>query len=177
MHPFGKFVHGSDVPPAYLSQQPLLQNTHILLFGHVRAMNTNRRFNLIEIEMAKRLQKHRLVNTEKNIIISPEYRQKLRKLPNCIRAWRVYRGLSQKTLATKSGMPRPTLSRLERGRLFYHQRILERLSVVLKCKPTDLIATNPFELPGILQIYARIPVSKRAQALKLLATYMGPHSS
>ena len=57
-----------------------------------------------------------------------------------LRAARKKAGLSQAELARRSGVPQPTISRIEAG----HHRgidldILERLAIVLKTKPGDLI--------------------------------------
>jgi|SRR5215469_3377809 len=71
---------------------------------------------------------------------------------NNIRNWRLFRKirthgeLSARTfrLRGREGILRPTISRLETGKLDYRQSQLETLAIVLECSPAELISVNPF---------------------------------
>jgi transcriptional regulator with XRE-family HTH domain len=61
-----------------------------------------------------------------------------------IREWRVYRGMeTQKELAEKTGLPRPTITRLENGVLPYRKFTLETIAAALDCTRGDLLDRNP----------------------------------
>ncbi|MFA7308104.1 MAG: helix-turn-helix transcriptional regulator [Hyphomicrobium sp.] len=61
-----------------------------------------------------------------------------------MREWRDFRRLSQEEVADKLDIDRSTISRIERGESPYDQDILERLALVYRCDPEDLLAINPF---------------------------------
>jgi len=68
--------------------------------------------------------------------------------PNSIRRWREYRNLTLERLADRVrelGEPitATSLSRIERRKQPYSQRILERLADALRCDPADLVMRNP----------------------------------
>lgn len=83
---------------------------------------------------------------------------------NNIRNWRLFRGiknhgaLAKLTEGVDGGiaMTRATICRLESGKLRYREDQLDVLAVVLKCTPTDLIGTDPFNAGDIFTIYRRL---------------------
>jgi DNA-binding Xre family transcriptional regulator len=86
---------------------------------------------------------------------------------NYIREWREFRGFaSQGDLAAASGITRATISRLESGKLPYHELHLEKLAIPLKCTPGDLVTVNPLNDPAIIQIYYSLSEIKKKAALR-----------
>lgn len=97
---------------------------------------------------------------------------------NEIKNWREHRNLTQEALASQvadymdDSFTAASLSRIERSRQPYNTRQLDALAFVLRCKPCDLIGTNPFDpaMPLIDQLAELSPLSrKRAEKyLKML---------
>lgn len=88
---------------------------------------------------------------------------------NYIRQWREYRGIdSQAELARRTGLTRPTITRLERNNQGYRQRYLELIAAALDCTPAQLIGTDPNNVPAFVQIWKDIPREQHEHALELL---------
>lgn len=88
---------------------------------------------------------------------------------NTIRLWRIFRGFdSQGELADACGLTRATVSRLESGAMDWRKDQLEALAKALACSPSDLIDTDPNLQADVFKIFRRIPVKKRAAAMKAL---------
>ncbi len=60
-----------------------------------------------------------------------------------LKEWREYRHLTQEQAADRLGIEQPTLSRIERGIIPYHQDFLERAAYAYQCEPADLLIRNP----------------------------------
>lgn len=60
-----------------------------------------------------------------------------------IRSWRVFKGLSQSSLAQRAGIPRPNLVDLERGRRDCTVKTLTKLAKALKITPGTLLDQSP----------------------------------
>jgi transcriptional regulator with XRE-family HTH domain len=82
-----------------------------------------------------------------------------------LRDWRKWRGLTQTKLSELSGVTRPTVTRLENGKVRYNQDQLELLSAALGTKPWHLIAIDPTDL-DCLQVTV-------VQAKKPMEMYFG----
>jgi transcriptional regulator with XRE-family HTH domain len=71
--------------------------------------------------------------------------------PTFIRAWRVFRRLSQEQAAARlglDGMNRSTLSRIENGKSPYDQAFLEAAAKAYTCEPADLLEIDPHSPEG-----------------------------
>ena len=62
-------------------------------------------------------------------------------------SWRRHRRLTQQDLASKAGVPRPYLSRLERDEVDPSVSLLRRLAVALGITPGTLLDTSPPHKP------------------------------
>jgi transcriptional regulator with XRE-family HTH domain len=59
--------------------------------------------------------------------------------------WREASGMTQEQIAKELKVKQPTISKLESGKTPYNQDFLERLAVLLKARPADLISRRPDE--------------------------------
>jgi transcriptional regulator with XRE-family HTH domain len=57
--------------------------------------------------------------------------------------WRKHRDKSQEAVADAVEIDRTTYSKIERGKLPYNQDFLERLAVVFRCEPADILSVDP----------------------------------
>jgi transcriptional regulator with XRE-family HTH domain len=60
-----------------------------------------------------------------------------------LRQWRQYRELTQEAGASRIGIDRTTLSKIERGQVPYDQALLERAADAYRCEPADLLMRDP----------------------------------
>lgn len=91
-----------------------------------------------------------------------------------IRQWRKHRGLTLERLADRLDITAGALSNIERGASGYTQPMLEALAYALMCEPADLIMRDPTAPDPIWSIWDTIPPSERAQALRVLETFIPP---
>lgn len=61
-------------------------------------------------------------------------------------SWREKKGLSQKQLATLTGIARPHISAIERGAHDMTVSTLNKIALALEVKPGELIDSHPFEI-------------------------------
>lgn len=81
---------------------------------------------------------------------------------NNIRNWRLFRNItSQGDLSDLTykvpgcrGLTRPTINRLESGRMEYSQQQVKVIARALRCTEGDLISVNPYASGDIFRIYA-----------------------
>jgi transcriptional regulator with XRE-family HTH domain len=76
--------------------------------------------------------------------------------------------MSQEEVAERLEIDRSTISRIERGESPYDQDILERLALVYRCDPEDLIAINPLGEDSLRIAWSSLrkaPADVRARAL------------
>ena len=64
-------------------------------------------------------------------------------MENHLRAWRLYRDLTQDQLAALAGTSKPQISRLERSDRRLTTDWLQRLATPLKCSPAELLGPPP----------------------------------
>lgn len=88
--------------------------------------------------------------------------------PHFIRAWRVYRSLTQEQLAERLGMTAATLSRIERGLLPYTQDNLEFMADILQCTPADLLSRDPSDGENPEQLWGDLKPPQRRQAVEVI---------
>lgn len=69
--------------------------------------------------------------------------QKLR--PTYLRAWRLFRGLTQERAAELVGITYTTLGKIERGLVPYSQALLEAAASAYNCEPWDLLHVDPMK--------------------------------
>ncbi len=60
-----------------------------------------------------------------------------------LRAWRLFRRLTQEQAAERIGIDYTTLGRIERGRVPYSQGLLEAAALAYDCEPWDLLNRDP----------------------------------
>jgi len=87
-----------------------------------------------------------------------------------IRAWRKHRGLSLETLAERVGVSHGSLSRIERGRQPYAQRLLERLAEELQADPASLLIRDPTDPDGIWSVWEQAKPGQKNQILEVAKT-------
>ena len=89
--------------------------------------------------------------------------------------WREFRGLTQEDAAAQMAvMDRTNLSRLERGAAPYGQKVLEAAAKLYRCKPWDILNTNPLlqgepvdksDIGDLSDIYRDATPEERAELL------------
>lgn len=88
----------------------------------------------------------------------PPTRQKKRQLRKThLRAWRLFKNLTQEQAAERIGIDYTTLGRIERGLVPYSQALLEAAAEAYGCEPWDLLNVDPtkerdvVDLTGLLK--------------------------
>jgi transcriptional regulator with XRE-family HTH domain len=91
---------------------------------------------------------------------------------NHLKAWRLFRHLTQEELADQVDTTKAVISNLETGSRGLSDKWLRRLAPVLNTSPGYLLDHDPNDLPtDVLDIWAEIPVEQREQALKVLQSF------
>lgn len=85
-----------------------------------------------------------------------------------LREWRKHRGLNQEQLADRIGVDRTIVSKIENGKLGYHQAFLEAAALALMCDPADLLVRDPSKPEGIWSVWESIPPVQRPQVLAVI---------
>lgn len=80
-----------------------------------------------------------------------------------IRQWRQYRGYTLEALAGAVGSTHVTLSRLERGKSPYSQKLLETLAEALRTDPGSLINRDPPRKDDIWTVWHRAAPQQQRQ--------------
>ena len=79
-----------------------------------------------------------------NRAMPPKRLQKPRKLrPTYLRAWRLFRGLTQEQAAERVNLSYTTLGKIERGLVPYSQSLLESAAEAYRCEPWELLYKDP----------------------------------
>ena len=86
---------------------------------------------------------------------------KKRKVPRTLqrhflREWRQFRGLSQEAAASRLELDRTTLSKIERGKVPYDQRLLEIAAEAYNCSPADLVMRDPSQANAMWSIWENL---------------------
>lgn len=90
-----------------------------------------------------------------------------------LRAWRKYRDLTQEAAASRIGLDRTTLSRIERGLVPYDQALLERAADAYSCEPADLIMRDPKSpIWGLLDVVRKMPEGRQKQIAGIIKGFI-----
>lgn len=99
-------------------------------------------------------------------------RKDKKKSPHYLSAWREFRHMTQEQLAEKVGTTKSSISMIETGDRGLSDKWARRLAAALHTKPGMLLDIHPEDLPSdILEIWADVPESDRAQARQILETF------
>jgi transcriptional regulator with XRE-family HTH domain len=85
-----------------------------------------------------------------------------------LREWRKHRQLNQEQLAERVGVDRTIISKIENGKLGYHQAFLEAAAEALMCEPADLLVRDPSKPESIWSVWESIPPVQRPQVLAVI---------
>lgn len=88
--------------------------------------------------------------------------------PTFLRAWRDQTQLSLETAAEHLGMTHGQLSKIERGKSPYNQRLLESAAKLYGCTVVDLLTRGPDEAEGLFAAYANLDSEGKRQAARLV---------
>lgn len=94
-------------------------------------------------------------------------------MANKLKAWREFRGLSQDELAARVDTTKSVISLWENDKRSLSDKVLRRLAVALDTQPGHLLDVDPEELDNdIIDIWTRLGAGDRAQAAKILRTFL-----
>lgn len=93
-----------------------------------------------------------------------------------LKAWRSHADLTQGQVAEQIGYERSYYSRIENGKRGYDQEILEKLAVVYRCEPADLIARNPKNTENLWAIVRRLKPADLVRLTEIARTLEGVSS-
>ena len=92
---------------------------------------------------------------------------------NQLRAWRVFRGLTQEALAEKIGTTKAVIGHIETGERGLSDKWLMKLAPALATSPGYLLEHDPHDLPtAVLDVWAQIPEVDRPRALEVLKAFV-----
>ena len=95
--------------------------------------------------------------------------------PNCLRAWREYRGMTQAKLAEAVDTTGAVISLLEAGERGLSDKWLRRLAPVLGTTPGNLLDMDPHDVDhDIFEIINSMPKEMQEQAKSVLKALRGP---
>lgn len=85
-----------------------------------------------------------------------------------LKEWRKFRNLTQESLADRVGIDRTIVSKIENGKLDYHQAFLEAAAYALRCEPADLLVRNPTDPQAIWSLWDSLPEVEKPKALAVI---------
>jgi transcriptional regulator with XRE-family HTH domain len=88
---------------------------------------------------------------------------------NFFKEWRVHRNLSQEKAASRIGLDRSHLSKIESGKSEYNQAFLEAAALAYDCQPTDLLIRNPIEMGEIWTLVDKIKLASPEKQKSIVA--------
>jgi transcriptional regulator with XRE-family HTH domain len=95
-----------------------------------------------------------------------------------LRAWREYRGLSQEAAASRIGIDRTTLSKIERGKVPYDQALLERAADAYSCQPADILMRNPSSpIWTLLDVVRDLPEFQQKQIIGIIKGFLNSEAA
>ncbi len=95
------------------------------------------------------------------------------KHPHYLREWRERRGKTLVQAAEYLHMTHGTLSKIERGKVPYNQRLLEALAEYYECEPADLIIRDPSDPSGIWSIWDQAKPGDKRKIVQVAKTIVG----
>lgn len=90
--------------------------------------------------------------------------------PNCIKAWRVFRGMTVAELAEAAGMSDGNLSEIENRKQGYSADGLMRLAKALKVDTGTLLNVDPSQSPALWSLWLAASQSQREHITELAQT-------
>ncbi|MEO6379103.1 MAG: helix-turn-helix transcriptional regulator [Caulobacteraceae bacterium] len=98
--------------------------------------------------------------------------------PNHIRAWRIYRGLSQAELGALVGTTQHMICDFETGNRRLSAKWLKLFGPVFGAPPGVILDYEPAEAPtNLLELWSEIPEENRRAALNILKKLASPKRS
>jgi transcriptional regulator with XRE-family HTH domain len=92
-----------------------------------------------------------------------------------LRQWREYRHLSQEKAASRMGIDRSLLSKIENGKAQYNQGFLEAASMAYMCEVVDLLIRDPKPTSGLwtlIDAVRKTPQAKQKQIFEVVETLL-----
>lgn len=92
-----------------------------------------------------------------------------------MKEWRIHAGLDQEQAASRIGISRSQLSKIENMKSPYVQGLLEAAAVAYNCRPPDLLMRNPADSAApwsILDSLEKAPEPTRRQIAAVLETLL-----
>lgn len=118
-----------------------------------------------------------------NILVKPECAQvTIARFPTCahnvcmegtrhfLREWREFRNKTLVQVAEHLHMTHGTLSKIERGKTPYNQKLLEALADLYMCEPADLIVRDPSEQIDIWTVWQHAKPGDKAKIVSIART-------
>lgn len=95
------------------------------------------------------------------------------KYPTFLKVWRKHRGLTQEAAASRLGMDRSNLSKIERGEVPYNQALLEAAADAYQCEPADLIMRDPNSpIWTLMDTIRKLPDNKQREVMGILKGFL-----
>lgn len=85
-----------------------------------------------------------------------------------LKEWRKHRNLTQEALADRVGIDRTIVSKIENGKLDYHQAFLEAAAEALRCDPADLLVRDPSSPQAIWSLWDSLPEVQKPQVVAVI---------
>ncbi len=102
-------------------------------------------------------------------------RQKPAQVRNNVKAWRMYRGLTQEQLAERIEMSTASVSQIETHKQGLSDDTLFGISTALDCSPGDLLSWDPRSADyQLYRLISAMVAAKREQALRLIHALAEP---
>lgn len=94
------------------------------------------------------------------------------KFPNHVRAWRLFRHMTQEELAEAVGSSTATIGHIETGERRLSDKWAHPIAKVLNTSAGYLLDHDPNDLPtAILDVWADIPLEDQPRALEMLKVF------
>lgn len=85
-----------------------------------------------------------------------------------LREWREAREKTLEEVAAKMGIGHWQLSKIERGKSPYSQKILEIASKEYGCTVADLLTRRPTDSPGLFSVWEKLDEGQRRRAVRVI---------
>ena len=87
-----------------------------------------------------------------------------------MRKWREHRNKTLVQVAEHLHMTHGSLSKIERGKVPYSQKLLEALAELYMCEPADLIVRDPSDPDGIWSVWESASPGDRSKIVAIAKT-------
>lgn len=90
-----------------------------------------------------------------------------------LRHWRKHRNLTQEAAASRIGIDRTTLGKIERARVPYDQALLECAADAYSCEPADLLMRDPKSpIWTLLDTVRKLPSDQQKQIAGIIKGFI-----